>query len=109
MSKQIHVKSLRANEGLLSKMYDEAQKYLATIGFAKEPMLSVTDDSTTFRGFLFTSGFEKVMVEYKKDMYEEVLRLTFSPLEIRVVYDIILMRFNQIAGQEKESVFIFND
>jgi hypothetical protein len=109
MLKQINVKSVKPNEGLLQKMYEESQKYLDAIGFTKTALLSVTDQDTTFRGFIFTSGKEKIIVEYKKDLYEEAFKVIFSPLDIKFVYDILLMRFNQIAMDEKESVYIYSN
>ena len=109
MSKQISVKSVKANDALLKKMYDEANTYLETIGFTRTPLISITDLDNTFRGFLFTHGKEKILVEYKKDLFEEILKLVFQPLEIQFVYDILLMRFRQIAMDEQESVFIYND
>ena len=107
MSKQIYVKSVKGV--LIKQMFDEAGEYLINIGFSKTPLISITDKDITFRGFLFSSGREKVLVEYKKDAYEEVLRLDFTPLEIRFIYDILLLRFNQIASDQKDNVFIYNE
>lgn len=109
MSKQIAVRCMIGGETQLRKMHEEAITYLENIGFAKESLLAITDNDTTFRSFLFYSGDEKVMLEYKKDMYDEMLKLVFSPLDIKFVYDILLMRFNQLAAEEKNSVFIFNE
>ncbi len=106
MLKQIHIKSIK-NEVLLKRMYDEASNYLESIGFKKTPLLSVTDAEVTFRGFLFASGNEKVMIEYQKNLFEEVLKLVFAPMEIKFIYDILLMRINQIASDERDSVFIY--
>ncbi|MEM3374373.1 MAG: hypothetical protein QXE31_04080 [Candidatus Woesearchaeota archaeon] len=105
--KQIYVKSLKENKSLLS-MYEEAHKYLETLGFDKILLLSITDSDETFRSFLFKNGEEKIIVEYKKDMYEEILKLVFST-HITFIYDILLMRFNQISSEERESVFIYNE
>ena len=109
MSKQISVKSTNTSEPVLKKMYDEAQKYLENIGFIKTPLMSLTDKDHTFRSFLFSQAFEKVVLEYKKDNYEETLRLIFNPLEIKFVYDILLMRFNQLAQDQEDKVFIYNE
>jgi hypothetical protein len=108
MLKQIYVKSLHTS-GSLVKMYEEAKTYLQNIGFLKIPLMAVTDIEHTFRSYLFSQGFEKVMLEYNKDMHEEVLKLVFTPAEIRFVYDILLMRFNQIARDEEGNVFIYNE
>lgn len=109
MSKQIAVKCLNGGELQLRKMYEEAMTYLENIGFSKETMLSITDTDMTFRSYLFTSGNEKVLLDYKKDMYDEILKLVFSPMEIKFVYDILLMRFNQLAAEDKKSIFIHNE
>lgn len=109
MSKQISVKSINTTDPLLRKMYDEAQKYLENIGFIKTPLMSVTDKNHTFRSFLFSQAFEKVVLEYKKDSHEELLRLIFNPLEIKFIYDILLMRFNQLAQDQEDKVFIYNE
>lgn len=105
--KQIFVKSLKENKSLLN-MYDESQKYLETIGFEKILLLSITDLDETFRSFMFQNGEEKIIIEYKKDMYEEVLKLVFST-KITFIYDILLMRFNQLSSDDRESVFIYNE
>ena len=110
MSKQIWVKSVKQGEILLKKMYDEAQEYLENIGFVKTPLLSVTDADLSLRSYFFTQAGEKIILEYKRDMFEEILKLTFNPLDIKFVYDILLMRFNQLASDEKErNIFIYNE
>ena len=108
MSKQICVKSINDTD-MLKKMHNEARLYLENIGFKRTPLMSLTDMDNTFRSFLFSQGKEKILVEYKKDLHEEILKLVFNPLEIKFVYDLILMRFNQIASSEKDKVIIFND
>ncbi|MEK6916418.1 MAG: hypothetical protein AABW92_01620 [Nanoarchaeota archaeon] len=108
MSKQISVKSIKSEGSSLEKMYKEAQKYLMNIGFSKMPLLAVTSKDETFRSYLFSQGKEKIVLEYKQDKYEEVLNLTFNQSELRFIYDILLMRFNQLARDEK-SVFIYNE
>ncbi len=108
MPKQIYVKSVNGSP-LLKKMYDEAQTYLGNIGFSKTPLFSLTDSEVTIRSFLFSTGHEKVIMEYKKDLFEEVLKLNFAPLEIKFVYDILLMRFNQLASEERGNVYIYNE
>jgi hypothetical protein len=102
------VKSVKISDTLIKKMFDEAQKYLENIGFTKTQVISVTDQNITFRSFIFTSGKETIIVEYRKDMFEDILRLTFAPLEIQFVYDILHMRFRQIASDEQEGIFISN-
>ena len=108
MSKQISVKAVNASGAILIKMYNEALKYLENIGFIKTPLMSITDKNKIFRSFLFSQAFEKVIIEYQKDSHEELLKLVFNPLEIKFVYDILLMRFNQIASEQKDKVFIYN-
>lgn len=108
MLKQIFVKSTKISDSLIKKMYDEAQKYLENIGFSKTQILAVTDPNITFRSLMFTSGKEKVLVEYRKDQFEDILRLSFEPLEIKFIYDILHMRFRQIASDEQEGIFISN-
>ena len=108
MLKQIFVKSVKTSDSMIKKMFDEAQKYLENIGFAKEQILSVTDQNITFRSVIFTSGKEQVLIEYRKDMFEDILRFSFTPLEILFVHDILLMRFKQIASDEQEGIFISN-
>ena len=108
MLKQIFVKSVKINDSLIKKMFDETQKYLENIGFGKTQVLSVTDQNITFRSLIFTSGKEQVLVEYRKDMFEDILRLSFEPLEIKFIYDILLMRFKQIASEEQEGIYISN-
>ena len=105
MLRQIQVKSLQ-EPGKLRKMYDEARGYLENIGFRRTPLLSLTDADQTLRSFMFEQAGEKVLVEYKVDSFEETLKLVFCPLEIEFVYDILLMRFNQIRGENKQ-IFIY--
>lgn len=109
MSKQICVKSLAGMGVSLNEMYKEAISYLVNIGFTKSPVISVTDKHQTTRVFFFTQGFEKVILEYKQDAFEEVLKLVFNPSDIRFVYDILLMRFNQLAKEKEDRVFIYNE
>ena len=109
MSKQIAVKSINATGPVLKKMFEEAQKYLENIGFIRTPLMSITDKDHTFRSFLFSQAFEKVVMEYKKTSNEEILRLIFNPLEIKFIYDILLMRFNQLAQDQEDKVFIYNE
>ncbi|AJF61092.1 TPA: hypothetical protein HA239_01045 [Candidatus Woesearchaeota archaeon] len=108
MAKQISVKAVKSTGSSLSSMYKEAQTYLMNIGFSKMPLLALTSKEQTFRSYIFSQGREKVILEYKQDEYEEVLNLVFNETEIRFVYDILLMRFNQLARDEK-SVFIYNE
>lgn len=106
MLRQISVKAIRGKNSL-QQMYNEAQVYLDNIGFSKEQLLSVTDKHSSIRTFMFKEGKEKILLEYQQDSVEEVLKLVFHPMEIKFVYDILLMRFNQLA-KEKSSVYIFN-
>jgi hypothetical protein len=106
MLKQISVKAIKGKNAL-KQMYNEAQIYLDNIGFSKEQILSLTDSDKAIRTYLFSQGKEKILLEYQQDNVEEVLKLVFHPMEIKFVYDILLMRFNQLA-KEKGSVYIFN-
>ena len=108
MSKQICAKSLAGGVSLKG-MYKEAVTYLENIGFKKSPILSVTDIDQTTRIFFFNQGFEKVVLEYRQNPFEEVLKLIFKPSEIRFVHDILLMRFNQLAREQEDKVFIYNE
>ncbi|MCM2324844.1 MAG: hypothetical protein NDI94_00120 [Candidatus Woesearchaeota archaeon] len=105
MLKQISVRSIASTGASVKKMYDEAQTYLENIGFKKTELMSVTDSGNTFRSYIFTQGKEKVLLEMKQDPVEEMLKLVFSPMEIKFVHDILLMRFNQL-GKEK-GIFIY--
>jgi hypothetical protein len=109
MLKQIYVKSINGGDVLIKKMFDEAVKYLDNIGFVKTPLVSMTERDMHFRSAMFSQAGEKVLIEYKKDLFEEVIKLVFTPLEIKFVHDILLMRFNQIAAEEKDSIFIYNE
>ena len=91
------------------KMYKEAHKYLQNIGFKKTALAAVTDKNTTLRTFYFVQGKEKIILEYKQDQVEEVLKIVFKPLDIKFVYDILLMRFNQIAKENKNKIYVFNN
>ncbi|MEM2139071.1 MAG: hypothetical protein QXM96_02875 [Candidatus Woesearchaeota archaeon] len=106
-NKQINIKSIKENKVLL-QIYQEAQKYLENIGFEKFLLISLTDADETMRSFLFQSGEEKIIIEYKRDMYEEIVKIIFST-KITFVYDILLMRINQLSNEEKESIYIFSD
>ena len=108
MSKQICVKATDDSNNNLTQMFKEAKKYLENIGFFQTPLISITDKDSTVRTVLFSQGHEKVIMEYKKEFSEEVLKLVFNPLEIKFIYDILLMRFNQLADQNKDKVFIYN-
>jgi hypothetical protein len=108
MSKQICVKSVKGSLDMIRKMYNEAQTYLENIGFKREPLMSITDTDSTSRSFMFSQDFERVMIEYKKDKHEEVLKLQFSPARIKFVYDILLMRINQLASEQRDNVFVYN-
>ncbi len=107
MLKQISVRSIASTGASVQKMYEEAQKYLENIGFKKVELVSVTDSGSAFRSFLYVQGKEKVLLEMKQDPVEELLKLVFTPMEIKFVYDILLMRFNQL-GKEK-GTFIFEN
>ncbi len=109
MSRQIQVKSINTLEAPLKKIYTEAHRYLESIGFKKTNLVSVTDKDKIIRSFLYTQAGENVILEYKKDMFEEVLKLIFSPMKIKFVYDIILMRFNQLARNDSERIFVYNE
>ena len=109
MSRQILVKSLKNPEQLIKEMFDEAMSYLVNIGFTRTPLISITESTSTFRAFAFSQGNEKVILEYKASFSEEVLKLSFEPLKVKFIYDILVMRFNQIAKEDKESVFIYNE
>jgi len=106
---QISVKSLKVSGESLTQMYDEARSYLESIGFNKTALLSVTDKDLTLRTFLFKEGGEQILLEFKQDKYEEVLKLAFFPMEITFVYDILLMRFNQLSGGQKNGIFIYEE
>ena len=106
MLKQIYAKSLGGE--YLGQMYKESMTYLKNIGFHKTQLLSVTDRGSVYRWFVFTQMKEEIMIEYKKDDGEESLKLVFSPSDVEFIYDILLMRFNQIAAEEKDKVFIYN-
>ena len=108
MLKQISVKSIKSKGSNLKSMYNEAQKYLENIGFKKTPLVGVTSKNQVFRSFLFAQGDEKVILEFKQDNVEEILKLIFEPLEIKFVYDILLMRFTQIAKEKDNTVFVYN-
>ena len=108
MSKQISVKALKVSGGSIKQLYEEAQKYLLNIGFAKEPMFSVTESTRVTRISYYSQGNEKVVMEYHQDLVEESLNLTFAPMDIKFVYDILLMRFNQVAREKQGSIVIYN-
>jgi hypothetical protein len=107
MSKQISVKSIKSSGESLKQMYNESVTYITNIGFKKIPVVSVTDKKNTVRTYLFTHGKEKIILEYCKDEYEEVLKVAFSPMEIKFVYDILLLRFNQLARNKENKIFIY--
>jgi len=109
MSKQLSVKSLKSMGGSVKQMFDETQSYLSNIGFERTPFLAITDKEMTVRTFLFTHGKEKIILEYKQDMIEETIKLVFSPMEIKFVYDILLLRFNQLARDNKKGIFIYKE
>jgi len=104
MLKQISLKSIDNNS--LNKIYKETITYLENIGFIKTPFISFTDKDVIYRCFMFQSGQEKVLFEFRKDNHEELLQLVFSPMEITFVHDILLMRFNQ-AARESGKMFIY--
>ncbi len=106
MLKQISVKTVKGKDSL-KQMYNEAQVYLENIGFEKTPVFSLTDKHMMIRSFIYSHGKEKVLIEFQQDSVEQVLKLVFHPMEIQFVYDILLLRFNQLA-KEKESVHVFN-
>jgi hypothetical protein len=108
MSKQISVKALKTSGASIKQLYEEAQKYLLNIGFAKEPIFSVTEASRVTRVNLYAQGKEKVLMEYHQDLVEEILKLTFKPSDIKFVHDILLMRFNQVAREKQGNVLVFN-
>ena len=70
------------------QMYKETQTYLENIGFRKTELLSILDKNTKRRVFMYSQGKEKVLVEYEKNEYEEVLKAVFEPMEIKFVYEI---------------------
>ena len=108
MSKHISVKALKSTGASIKQLYEEAQKYLLNIGFSKESILSVTEATRVTRVNLYSQGNEKVLVEYHQDTVEETLKLTFKPSEIKFVYDILLMRCNQIAREKYGNIVVFN-
>lgn len=109
MSKQISVKSINVNNGTITQMYKETQTYLENIGFRRTNLLSITEKDTKKRVFMYSQGKEKVLIEYNKDKYEEILKAVFEPMEIKFVYEILLMRFNQLARKKSDSVFVYNN
>ena len=106
MLKQISVKSIRGKNSL-KQMYNEAQVYLDNIGFSKDMLFSMTEDQLSIKTFIFSEGKEKILLEFQQDTVEESLKLVFYPMEIKFVYDILLLRFNELA-KEKGSIYIFN-
>ena len=106
MLKQISVKSIRGKNSL-KQMYNEASVYLDNIGFSKEMIFSMTDNQSSLKTFIFSEGKEKILLEFQQDTVEESLKLVFHPMEIKFVYDILLLRFNELA-KEKGSIYVFN-
>ncbi|MFH2020435.1 MAG: hypothetical protein ABIJ34_03410 [archaeon] len=109
MKRQISVKALRSTGATLKQMYDEALTYLGNIGYNKEQIFALTEADRIIRTFMFVQGSEKILVEYQQDTVEEVLKIAFGQTEIKFVYDILLMRFNQIARDKNGNVFVFNN
>jgi hypothetical protein len=107
MSKQISVKSVKSSGASIKELFEESKSYLTNIGFKKNTIAVVTDKENSTQTLLFFHGNEKVIIEFKQDAYEEVLNLAFAPMEIKFVYDILLMRFNQLAREKNKGVFIY--
>ena len=105
MSKQISVKTLHTSPSI-KLMLEETHSYLDAIGFVKEHVLSISDQESDLNTYIFKYEKEVIIMEYRKTKFEESLKLKFNPLSIHIVYDILLMRFNQI---KEEHVLIFNE
>jgi len=108
MSKVISVKSIKSSGQSIKKMYEESVEYLTNIGFQKTTLVFVNDKTTALISLMFSQGNERVLLEFQQDSIEEKLHLKFSPMRIKFVHDILLMRFNSIAKKSNNKVFIFN-
>lgn len=109
MLKQLSVKTLKSSGASVKQMYDEANKYLENIGFKKISLVSVTSVDGVLRSYVYFQGNEKIILEYSQDRIEETVKLMFTPMEIQFIYDILLMRFNQLAKDKEKSIFIYED
>lgn len=108
MEKQIFVRSLGQNKLVVEKLFQETFNYLRELGFKSTPICAIGDSIGVYNSVLFEDNCEKILIEYSSFGKSRVLKLTFSLDSIQFVYDILLMRFNQIARNEQDFISIYS-
>ncbi|MBN2422903.1 hypothetical protein JXB41_06765 [Candidatus Woesearchaeota archaeon] len=106
MSKQILVKTLGNTQQTIKNIFNEIVPYLEYFGFKKHPIINASNKGGNYQGILFKYDEESIFLEYVSRSNEEAIKLNFYPLRVNVIYDVLLMRINQIAKLQREQVFI---
>ncbi|MBD3203521.1 hypothetical protein GF327_04455 [Candidatus Woesearchaeota archaeon] len=106
MSKQITIKSPEKKDSSIMKLYVELATYLKYFGFKIFPMIEINTKKKIYKTILFCFEGENILIEYINSKNELMLKVNFYPLNVSVIYDMILMRINQIARLQKEKVII---
>ena len=106
MSKQILVKTLARRKETIRNLTEEIIKYIHVFDFKKTPIMIANNDKSEYSSALFNYEQESILVEYIKKPNEEVLRISFSPLQNEMIHDLIMMKINQTARLQQEDIFI---
>lgn len=108
MQKQIFIRSLGKNKYVPSKLFNETVQYLQALGFKKTPVVSMSKKDGFYSSILFEEKEERIVLEFNSMQEEQIIKLSFAPLNIEFIYDILLMRFNQIARIEKDTICVYS-
>ncbi len=84
----------------------EATAYLEYLGFSKEPVIQTESDSAFYHSIILRDKIENVLIEYKADKEGECIKFSFSPMNVSLVYDVLLMRIRQVSRLQQEEVEI---
>lgn len=106
MSKQVMVKTIGTEKKTIKTLFRELVPYLKYFGFKEMPMMAYDQKEGVYQSFVFECNDEKILMEYFTSSKEEVLKLSFFPMNVSVIYDVVVMRINQIANLQREQVFI---
>ncbi len=106
MSKQIFISASGARNRAIERIFKDIVPYISYFGFRKHPMIFMEKEGKQLSCMLFVYEDETIFLDKQVSQDESVMRLMFTPAKNQVIFDVVMMRINQISRRLDQGIFI---